>query len=216
MERLPLFPLRTVLFPGALIPLHVFEERYKLMIGRCLERRSPFGVVLIKAGEEVGGWAEPHPVGTTARPMRVRRLPDGRLNLVALGRRRFRIVALDRSEPYLCADVEELSSEGADTAEARDEAARVAALFGEHYRLVLAVTDQWVRRVDLPGGADALADFAGSHLDVPPETKQELLETLSVAARLRAEAELLGERIRALTERWSERREKKFAGALLN
>jgi Lon protease-like protein len=55
MSYLPLFPLNTVLFPGTILPLHVFEERYKQMIGACLEENSRFGVVLIRSGEEVGG-----------------------------------------------------------------------------------------------------------------------------------------------------------------
>ncbi len=216
MERLPLFPLKTVLFPNSAMPLHVFEERYRLMIGRCLREKLPFGVVLIRSGEEVGGPAEPYQVGTTARIARVQRLPDGRMNLVVFGERRFRIDGLDRSQPYLAGEVEYLESEDAGAPEAEDEAQRVAALFGEQFRLTMAVTGQWVRRMDLPGDPDALADFVGGHVQAPPPAKQELLETLSVPARLRRETELLGDHIRNLTERWDEQRRKKFAGALLN
>jgi Lon protease-like protein len=216
MERLPLFPLRTVLFPHALLPIHVFEERYKLMIGRCIEARAPFGVVLIRSGEEVGGPAEPYDIGTTARILRVQRLPDGRMNVAAFGERRFRIDGLDHSEPYLVASVEYLESEGGDTPEAAEAAARVAALFGEQIRLVMAVSDQWMRRLDLPSDAGMLADFVAGQLDLQAETKQELLEMLSTPERLRREAEILGDRIRFLNERWQEKREKKFAGAVLN
>ncbi len=216
MERLPLFPLKTVLFPNTAAPLHVFEERYRLMIGRCLQQKLSFGVVLIRSGEEVGGPAEPYQVGTTARIARVKRLPDGRMNLVVFGERRFRIDGLDRSQPYLAGEVEYLESEDAGAPEAEDEAQRVAALFGEQFRLTMAVTGQWVRRMDLPGDPDALADFVAGHVQAPPPAKQELLETLSVPARLRRETELLGDHIRNLTERWEEQRRKKFAGALLN
>ena len=216
MERLPLFPLNSVLFPGTRLPLHIFEERYKLMIGRCIDEQGPFGVVLIRSGEEVGGLAEPYDVGTTARIARLQRLPDGRTNLIALGERRFRIVGLDHSEPYLTGDVEYLGSEAVDAPEVEDEARRVAALFGEQFRLVMAVTSQWARRVRLPGEPDALADFVAAQIDVPPPTKQELLETLALPDRLRREAELLGDRIRELAERWEEQRSKKFAGAALN
>ena len=83
MERLPLFPLNSVLYPGTLLPLHIFEERYRSMISRCVEEKVPFGVVLVRSGEEVGGPAEPYDVGTTARVARLQRLPDGRMNLVA-------------------------------------------------------------------------------------------------------------------------------------
>ena len=216
MERIPLFPLNTVLFPGMPMPLHIFEERYKIMIGRCIEERAPFGVVLIRSGEEAGGEAEPYDVGTTAHIARVQRLPDGGLNLIAAGRRRFRISALDRSEPYLAADVEFLENEEADSSEAQAEAERVGALFAEHFRLVLAVTGQWVRKLEMPNEPGRLADFVASQIELPAVAKQQLLETLSVPERLREEVEMLGDGIRKLTERWEERREQKFAGAALN
>ena len=216
MERLPLFPLDSVLFPGMLLPLHIFEERYKLMIGRCIDGRASFGVALIRSGEEVGGSAEPHDVGTTARIARFQRLPDGRLNLIVLGGRRFRIASLDHSEPYLIGEVEYLESEAVDAPEVDEQAQRVAALFAEQFRLLLAISGQWMRHAALPGDPDALADFVAGQIDVPQPTKQELLETLALPARLAREAELLGDRIRALTERWEARRREKFAGAALN
>ena len=216
MDRLPLFPLRVVLIPHNTLPLHVFEERYKLMIGRCLDEKAPFGVVLIRSGEEVGGPAEPHDIGATARVSRVQRLPDGRMNLLVFGERRFRIRALDSSQPYLVGDVEFIESEGAATPEAEEGARRIATLFAQHFRLVMAVSDQWVRDVDLPGDPDMLADFVAGHIDVDAETKQELLEMLSVPNRLRREVELLDGCIRKLTDRWDERQRRKFAGGVLN
>jgi Lon protease-like protein len=216
MARLPLFPLNSVLFPGAALPLHIFEERYKLMIGRCLEERAPFGVVLIRSGDAAGEGAEPHSTGTTARISHVQRLPDGQMNLLAVGRRRFRILALDRSEPYLAGDVEELSSADVDAPEVAELAARAAALFGDQVRLLMAATGQWTRRVSLPGDPDRLADFIASQVQAPLPIKQELLETLSLPARLRREEELLSGRVRELTERWEERCRKHFAGAALN
>ena len=216
MERLPLFPLQLVLFPGMLLPLRIFEERYKLMIGRCLEEQTSFGVVLIRSGEEVGGPVEPHDVGTTAGIVRFRRLEDGRMNLVVRGERRFRIDRLDRSEPYLMGAVTYLESEEIDAPEVEVEAQRAAALFGEQFRLVMAITGQWVRHLNLPNDPDRLADFVAHQIEIPPATKQELLETLSVPARLRRETELLGDLIRKLTERWEEERRKRFAGPALN
>lgn len=216
MPRIPLFPLNTVLFPNATLPLHIFEERYRLMIGRCIEERAPFGVVLIRAGEEVGGAAEPYDVGCTARIARVQRLDDGKMNLICFGERRFRIDALDSTEPYLIGDTEYLESVAGDTAEAGEQAGIVAGLFGEQYRLVLAVTGQWVREISLPNEPDALADFVASHIDASAQAKQELIETLSVPDRLRRESGLLGDTIRSLTQRWEERRRERLAGAALN
>jgi Lon protease-like protein len=82
---LRLFPLQTVLFPGMRLPIHVFEERYQLMIRECIEEDAPFGVLLIKSGAEVGAPAVPHDLGTTARILQVQYLDDGRMNIFTLG-----------------------------------------------------------------------------------------------------------------------------------
>src|SRR5258708_12580043 len=71
----PLFPLGSALFPGMLLPLHIFEPRYRLLVKRSIEKDEPFGIVLIKSGPEVGGPAEPHRVGTTAKIMASTPLP---------------------------------------------------------------------------------------------------------------------------------------------
>ena len=107
--ELSLFPLETVLFPGTPIHLHIFEPRYLAMIKRCLDENRPFGVTLIRRGQEAGAeLAEPHPVGCTARIAAVDRLEDGRLNLTALGEERYRILELSYDLPYLVAKVEGL------------------------------------------------------------------------------------------------------------
>ena len=124
MKDLPLFPLDTVLFPGMPLALHIFEDRYKMMIGLCLERRQPFGVVLIKQGKEAyGSLVEPHLIGCTARITQVERLGQGRMNIGAVGRRRFRILSLKRDLPYLVGEAVEYpllgDSEGVESAAER-------------------------------------------------------------------------------------------------
>ena len=196
--ELPLFPLNSVLFPGATLPLHIFEERYKLMIGRCLQSDSPFGVLLIRSGNEVGEATEPFEVGTTARIVRAQHLDEGRMNLVCLGERRFRLLRKLRDTPYLVGEVEPLDStdiEGEDVAELAET---VAALFAEYYRIYLAVSNQWARQIGMPGGAAELADFVGSRLAVSLWTKQRLLEELSVRRRLDMELETLSDAIREM------------------
>jgi Lon protease-like protein len=97
---MPLFPLSVVLLPGTPLPLHIFEERYKEMIGIAIADKSEFGVVLARDGGIVN-------IGCTASVDDVvRRYPDGRLDLIAKGRRRFHIAALDEEKAYLRAEVE--------------------------------------------------------------------------------------------------------------
>jgi Lon protease-like protein len=110
MRELPLFPLHSVLCPGIALPLHIFEPRYREMVGHCLETGSPFGVVLIRDGREVGPLAgHIADVGTTAAIRQAGRYPDGRLDIVTVGEHRFRIVSMDgAAAAYLVGTVEEL------------------------------------------------------------------------------------------------------------
>jgi len=119
--EIPLFPLHTVLFPGVALPLHIFEERYRLMIARCLETQTPFGVVLIRDGREVGGGQlSIAGVGTFAAIRESEKLPDGRYEVLAVGVGRFAVREVDTDrEPYLVATVEPLAERSEDPDEAR-------------------------------------------------------------------------------------------------
>ncbi len=197
--ELPLFPLNSILFPGTTLPLHIFEDRYKLMIGRCLESNSPFGVLLIRSGNEIGEVAEPFEVGTTARIARVQHLGEGRMNLVCLGEQRFRLLRRVSETPYLVGEVELLQATDAEDEDVSDLADTVAPLFGEYYRLYLAVSNQWTRQIAMPEAPSELADFVASRLAVSMSTKQQLLEELSVRRRLEMETETLSDAIREMT-----------------
>src|SRR3954471_4867640 len=113
-ETLPLFPLGTVLMPGASLPLHIFEPRYRQLTVDLVTGAVPdkeFGVVAVREGwaPDEDGIAGLHTVGCTAELRDVRRLPDGRFDLVTRGARRFRLLALDAAtKPYLLGDVEYL------------------------------------------------------------------------------------------------------------
>ena len=155
MENLlALFPLHTVLFPGVVLPLQIFEPRYKLMISRCLELRLPFGVVLIRDGVEVGGPAEPYDVGTTAAIQTVLRLEDGMLLLSAVGERRFRIEQIVQREPYLVAQVTYL--EDTVTPEAATIAAEIRNLYRRHSDALAHATGIETLMDDLPDDPLAL------------------------------------------------------------
>lgn len=105
--RIPLFPLEVVLFPGAALPLHIFEDRYREMIGECITNGKPFGVVRAE-GDQMSV------VGCTARIVRVlERYPDGRMDILCEGSQRFEIEGLDESRKFLQADVGFFGDEGA-------------------------------------------------------------------------------------------------------
>lgn len=107
MAVLPIFPLGTTLVPAGILPLHVFEERYRALVRDCLAGEPEFGVVLIERGSEVGGGEVRTDVGTVARILEAEELPDGRWALGTLGVRRFRVRAWLPDDPYPLADVDD-------------------------------------------------------------------------------------------------------------
>lgn len=157
-----------MLFPGGLLPLHVFEERYRLLV----RERRDFGVVLIRHGREVGPGQgdDVHPVGTVARLREVRELPDGRFHVVAQGLHRFRIEVLERDQPYLTARIRRLADE---QVEARPTLLRLLdrylALRG--LRLPPGLVSELGER---PGSR--LVWLAGTVLQSEPDKRQRLLE----------------------------------------
>jgi Lon protease-like protein len=106
-----MFPLGTVLLPGAPLPLHVFEPRYRQLTADCLAGEPEFGVVLIERGSEVGGGDVRTGVGTLARIVAAQSLPDGRAFLMTVGTRRIRVVEWLEDAPYPRAMVEPLEDE---------------------------------------------------------------------------------------------------------
>lgn len=201
-DELPLFPLNTVLFPGMPLPLHIFEERYRLMIRRCLDGERVFGVLLIAEGKEVGDPAEPFEVGTTARIVQTDSLPDGRYNLLTLGERRFRLRELRQDRPYLLGRVEYLPEAEMDPAALDATANQVRDLFAEYVQMLLKLLKQEPAVPTLPAAADELAHYVASKLQVEPREKQRLLELPSPLARLEAEINIL-KRERQLLDQWA-------------
>jgi Lon protease-like protein len=108
MAVMPMFPLGTVLLPGAVLPLHVFEPRYQQLVRDCLEApHAEFGVVLIDRGSEVGGGDTRSGVGVIARMLQVAAIDAGRLAVVTVGTRRIRVTEWLPDDPYPRADVED-------------------------------------------------------------------------------------------------------------
>lgn len=139
--EIPLFPLHTVLCPGIVLPLHIFEERYRALTRHCLETGAPFGVVLIRDGREVGagGSLALAGVGALVEIREAGRYPDGRYDLLAAATGRFVIDAVDPArEPYLVADVTPLEDEVGDEVRAERLAASAIRRFVRYLGLIRA------------------------------------------------------------------------------
>jgi uncharacterized protein len=234
IHKLPIFPLNTVLFPGAPIALHIFEERYRLMIGRCLEQNSPFGVVLIRSGSEVrsddpwvqrqreilglgqGELGQPretisHQVGTTAqiRSSESVRMEDGRYYLVAVGQRRFRIQYIAQRQPYLAASVSLLPEESgmADI----EQSNQLRALYTRYWAALCAATGHQHEAEALPDDVVELTYWMAHRLRVDNTQKQRWLEA-DVATRLREMSAALRSELALLPDSGSDERERGWTG----
>ena len=108
MTRSAMFPLGMVLFPAQMLPLRIFEPRYREMVSDCLRDDQSFGVVLIERGSEVGGGDVRNGLGTLARIIHAQPYPDGRWSSVAIGTERIRVTAWLTDDPYPCAKIESL------------------------------------------------------------------------------------------------------------
>jgi len=190
-DDLPLFPLHVVLFPDMPLPLHIFEPRYREMIMRCREEKSPFGVILIRDGDDAGGEALPHLVGTTARITQYEELPDGRMNILVFGETRFRVTRTSYDKPYLSAQVEPFREDSAKAPEAKPATEAVAGLFKKYLHTLFAMTGRSLSALQLPQEPEYLSYAIASVLQVPLAEKQRLLEIADTARRLEHEAEIL-------------------------
>jgi uncharacterized protein len=190
-RELPLFPLPTVLFPGMALPLHVFEERYKLMIGECVRDSRPFGVVLIKSGPEVGGDAVTYPVGTTARITQVEKLNDGRMNIATLGYNRFRVASTHRQKPYLTGIVDEFPLQDTANPRTKPAAKKVSEMLQNYLNLFATLGNVDLEMESLPDDSVTLAFLTAIILRTPMKEKQQLLDVPDLLSLLQVERKML-------------------------
>jgi uncharacterized protein len=185
MFELPIFPLNTVLFPGMPLSLHIFEERYKEMIGWCLDMDQPFGVTLIRKGREaMGPLAEPYEIGCTARVQEVERLPEGRMNLIVLGENRFRILSISREKPYLVAKVELYPLDDDGQSSLYPNVERLRPYVKRYMQILTELSEVKLDPQQLPRDPQVLAYLAAVLLQVPPQQKQDLLSAEGVEEML--------------------------------
>jgi Lon protease-like protein len=185
VAEIGLFPLELVLLPGERVPLHIFEDRYKDLIGECLAEGTEFGLVL----EDGDGLRM---VGTrTAVVELIDTFDDGRMNVLTEGRDRFRILAVTEGRSFRTAEVEPLTDDEDAVSPAEIEEALTA------FRRLVA--DAGADEIDEPSaGSPTLSFDLASRVDFGHELKQELLELRSEGARLRRLAGLLGRAVDTL------------------
>lgn len=181
----PLFPLNTVLFPGMVLPLHIFEPRYRLMVQRCMEGQQLFGVVLIQEGDEVGEEAVPHAMGTLAAIQHAQAYEDGRMDLLTVGVSRFRILDELPGESYAQARVELL-----DESDEAPDVTEVVALFETYLQTLSLLSNQDYALTIVPDPQQLSYQIAAV-LPLELEEKQLLLEAPGTSDRLAVEADLL-------------------------
>ena len=227
--EIPLFPLHAVLVPGAPLPLHVFEPRYRALVADCLAAGAPFGVVCISAGREVGaGSVSFAAVGTLAEIREVSRHPDGRFDIVTIGTARFRLTGvLGDREPYLVGIGDLLPDFPGDAERSARLARRVRSRFVRYLQLLqpeadapvdpdrasdapvdphrasasLADLEEIAARLAPPDDPTTLAHVVSGLVQAELPRRQRLLEASSTEERLADLDALLGREIALLSRR---------------
>jgi uncharacterized protein len=194
-EMLPLFPLGAVLFPGMIMPLHIFEERYRQLVRDLLDGPDPrrFGVIAIRKGRETGidGVHSLYEVGCTATLRRVEQYEDGRFDLVTVGTERFKLLRLDETRPYFQGEIELLADHDIDPAVAAPAVRSVQVAF----RAYLDALTEWggatVRIEELPDEPRLLSFIVAAAMVIDLTERQGLLAESDTLRRLASQRALL-------------------------
>jgi Lon protease-like protein len=181
--RLPIFPLSVVLFPGAPLPLHIFEPRYKRMLADCLLVDRRFGITPVNDGSELPGAGT---VGCIAEVRVNQELPDGRSNVVVVGGSRFVLSRLlDEPHPYLVAMVQTFDDD-AGSEPAAEDTAEVRELFGRYFAGLRELSDTLPEEPTLPDDPSSLSFHIASGIECDLGVKQRLLTERSTSRRIKA------------------------------
>ncbi len=193
---LPLFPLGTVLFPGLVLPLHIFEDRYRQLVTDLLElpeEERHFGVIAIREGREVGadGTRALFEVGCTAHLRQVESYDDGRFDLVTVGSKLFRLRELHDHRAYFTGDVEWLPDELGDEAEAQVLDAAVRTAFAGYLTALGEASNQEIEGPELPDDPLVLSHLVAATVLLDLADRQDLLDQPDGRTRLRRELSVL-------------------------
>jgi ATP-dependent Lon protease len=197
--EIPLFPLpNLVLFPNIIIPLHIFEERYKLMINGCIERDEVFGLVLLHNGASDEREDTIHRVGVTVRIVEVERLDEGRMNILCEGESRFRIYRFTQKVPFWKGAVDFFEDNEHQPAESLYE--QVVELYRSVAAISAKLSGSEQADLALPDSPADLSYMVSYILDIESEEKQKLLEMTSTGERLRMLVAHLTDMLRKLEQ----------------
>lgn len=197
MTDVPLFPLNTVLFPQMVLPLYIFEQRYRTMISECLKNNTPFGVILLEQGEaeqegrESVDTAVPCAVGTLARITEVTKTPDGRMLITTVGTERFRLMEYNTVKPYMTGDIEIWPDGQVDDPDILDEARQVRRAFEGYLTILMELAGKQIQEMDIPTEPDTLSYLVPHWLQISMSEKQRLLEAPDPHERLQSERVIL-------------------------
>jgi len=194
---IPLFPLpNLVLFPKIAVPLHIFEDRYKLMINGCIDQAEPFGLVLLRSGATEETEETIHQVGIAARITDVERLEDGRMNIMCEGETRFRISRITQQTPFWKGTVQFFEEDSA-----RESFESLYKKVADLYRQIAVISSELSgspqSELILPESATDLSYMIAYVLDIDAEDKQKMLEMRSTSERLQALVVHLTETVRS-------------------
>lgn len=192
--EMPIFPLNIVLFPGMVLPLHIFEPRYREMVIYCAEHNHPFGVVNLEDDAE-DTEALIDKVGTAARIVQLEELDDGRFNIAVVGTQRFRIESLDHRYSYLKANVSHYPVLHGESEKAKEMAEWIQPRINEYIEALAKVTRSRINIEQIPEEPNALAFLIAIALPIENEDKQALLELPTVPHIFAKEHYLLGREI---------------------
>jgi len=202
--EIPLFPLpNIVLFPRIVVPLHIFEERYKLMINGCIDSDDAFGLVLLQPGAEQESEDTISRVGVTVRIVEVERLDGGRMNILCEGERRFRIYRFTQQTPFWKGSVDLLEDKDSPASESLYD--QVAELYRSVAALSARLSESQETDLVLPESATDLSYMVSYVLDIAVEEKQKLLEMDATAERLRMLIAHLTDTLRKLEQQRSQK-----------
>jgi uncharacterized protein len=194
-EVMPLFPLGAVLYPGMLLPLHIFEERYRQLVRDLLDGPDPrrFGVIAIRKGRETGidGVHSLYEIGCTATLRRVDQHEDGRFDIVTVGTDRFRLLGLDETGPYLRGEVEVLADGETDPAFSAPLVRTVQAAFRAYLDALTESGGASVRIEELPDEPRLLSFIVAAAMIIDLPDRQALLAEPDTGQRLNRQRAML-------------------------